>query len=94
MDSRIGNNKGYFDLSDRFFEELEPILTSRDQDKSPINIKHHLDRAEAGYIGLQSFSGECPECKQYVVEDYSYCPFCGQALKWDSSELLKLPKEN
>ncbi len=27
--------------------------------------------------------GTCPKCLNWVQRSYNYCPFCGQAVKWD-----------
>lgn len=27
--------------------------------------------------------GTCPKCLDWVQRSYNYCPFCGQAVKWN-----------
>lgn len=39
----------------------------------PVNV-----RWEMGIRG-----GTCPKCLNWVQRTYRYCPFCGQAVKWD-----------
>lgn len=26
---------------------------------------------------------KCPICRGYIENDYGFCPYCGQALKWE-----------
>lgn len=61
-----------FACRDMLLNDLNELLKEREAVK-PVNV-----RWEMGING-----GNCPKCMNWVQRTYSYCPFCGQAVKWE-----------
>lgn len=48
--------------------------------QTPQRVQNHAK------VALGSDFGTCPRCEDDVVEDYAFCPTCGQAIDWSSGE--------
>ena len=45
--------------------------------QKPISVKLEL------YANNNVLGGKCPVCNNWINRQYSFCGFCGQAVKWE-----------
>lgn len=64
-------------------EELE---NEKDQPEPVIRLQHRRFATDWPTFTAHKYIGECPVCGAELVDDFEYCPYCGQALKWEAEE--------
>ena len=58
-------------------DELEAVVLALLKEQETATIK----KAKEHVFGL--YGGICPKCRNWIQSAYSFCGFCGQAVKWE-----------
>jgi len=47
-------------------------------------VQKQIAKPVQPYIVWDEARGKCPSCSLIVKRNVTYCPYCGQKLKWDT----------